>query len=85
MPTREQWNATVSGIVSRGGDAVDVAREVARIAPEDRSDQYVAAAAFRDVCGLRVSQMTEVLRWLGGDLADDELRALIPIGPQQRP
>ena len=85
MPTREQWGETVSEIVSRGGDAVDVAQAVARVAPEDRADQYVAAAAFRDVCGLRVTQMTEVLRWLGGDLADDELRALVPIGPKPQP
>jgi hypothetical protein len=84
MPTREQWSATISGIVSRGGDAVDVAREVARITREDRPDQYVAAAAFRDVCGLRVTQMTELLRWLGGEIADDDLRALVPIGPQHR-
>ncbi|RKN48481.1 hypothetical protein D7223_10840 [Micromonospora endolithica] len=84
MPTKEQWGEICSGIVSRGGDVVDVAREVARVAPEDRSEQYVAVVALRDVCGLRVAQMTEILRWLSGDLAEDELRNLVPLGPQPR-
>jgi hypothetical protein len=75
------WATELGKAIATGSDAVDVAHIIRRLST-NRSEQYVGANKFREICGLSIPQTIEVLAWMADERTDGELRRAVNLSPQ---